>query len=227
VKAPLNFMLWLVAGLSVLSACKRSEELPDPVANFALSDTLIREGDTIQINNLSEHGEGYLWYLNGVLWSEAPAPVWKPVQSGNYELELHVVGANGRHNLTKKTLVVRPDTVWRLTEHATKIWNAVSLRYAGNEMIQFPCQQDDEVRFSYGLNNDYSFTEGKDTCVPGTYLIPMPQKGSWRYDAKRGELNCMVTEPAPLLLSFKIDSLTRNYFKGTDARNTAVLTLKH
>lgn len=209
------------------TACKRSETLPDPVAHFTLSDTIIREGDTIRVNNLSEHAKGFLWYMNGDLWSEAASPVWMPVQSGRYEIELHAVGENGTHRLTKKEFRVLPDTVWRLTEHGNKIWTAASLIYAGNEMIQFPCQKDDEVTFSYGSNNAYSFTEGKDTCPTGTYLIPMPQKGSWRFDAKKQELNCMVTEPAPLLLTFRFDSLSRHYFKGTDSRNDAVLILRH
>jgi hypothetical protein len=227
VKVHLHLGLWLIIGLGALYSCKRNDTQPKPIADFSLSDTLIREGDTIRVENLSKHAKSQLWYLNGVLWSEALAPVWLPVQSGRYEMELHAIGEQGQHEVLKKEFNVLPDTVWRLTEHATKIWKAVSLLYAGNEMIQFPCQQDDEVRFSYGQNYDYSFTEGKDTCTPGTYLIPMPQKGTWRYDSKRRELNCMVTEPAPLLLSFKIDSLSRSYFKGTDARNTAVLTLKH
>lgn len=217
----LGAVAWLVP------ACKRHQEAPAPKAAFTLSDSVFREGDTILVNNVSEHAVRYRWYLNGTLFSESAAPYWIPELNGTYNLELHAISQEGAHHVAGKQLRVLPDTVWRLSEHGSKSWTAVSLLYAGNEMIQFPCQKDDIVTFSYGPVNDYSFTEGKDTCPSGTYLIPMPQKGSWRYDAKRKELNCAVTEPAPLLLTFKFDSLSRNYFKGTDSRNDAVLILKH
>lgn len=209
------------------SSCKRPEGSPGPVARFSLTDSVYREGDTVVMSNSSEYASRYRWYLNGSLFSEAEVPDWIPELNGNYKIELHAIGQSGEHHVASRTIRVLPDTVWRLSEHGSKVWTAISLLYAGNEMIQFPCQKDDVVTFSYGASNEYSFTEGKDTCPGGTYLIPMPQKGTWRYDAKRKELNCAVTEPAPLLLTFKLDSLSRYYFKGTDARNDAVLTLRH
>jgi len=228
VKLNFFFATLVLGGLLWLGpSCKRTEETPHPAAVFSLSDSVFREGDTVLISNASEHAQRYQWYLNGTLFSEVVSPTWIPELSGNYKLELHAIGAGGHHQVAAQQIRVLADTVWRLSEHRNKKWTAVSLLYAGNEMIQFPCQKDDIVTFSYGAVNDYSFTEGKDTCPTGTYLIPMPQKGSWRYDAKRKELNCSVTEPAPLLLTFKFDSLSRNYFKGTDSRNDAVLILKH
>jgi hypothetical protein len=222
---------YLFIGLSALlafgEACKKKDHADMLQAAFYFTDSSFREGDTLHPAYTSTHVHHVEWSTsaNVRILSENP-PLMQLTEAGEASITLKVFGEGGNAEQLTRLFTVLPDTVWRLSAKSRKVWRAVSLKYNGVEMLNEPCQKDDDVVFEFNRYRDYAYLDGRDTCDPGTYLVPVPQKGTWEYIPRRRELACSVVDPAPFLLSFHIDTLTNSYFRGTDPINGAVFILR-
>jgi hypothetical protein len=210
-----------------MAGCKKKETKVIPTAVFTFEKASYREGDTIRLYNQSKDAARFSWKADTIAqWLSFSPPVLIARNAGELTIDLEAESETGDRHTFQASVNILPDTVYRLTGGGRKVWRVVSLQYAGNEMLIAPCQKDDEVIFDNNAAKEYRYQEGKDSCAPGTYLVPVPQFGNWYYRSARKELTCQVTEPSPLLLGFRIDSLSHDYFKGTDRLNEVVLILR-
>lgn len=210
-----------------LASCKKKEEKVLPMASFVFEKPTYREGDTIRLQNGSKDAVAYSWTAGaGADWISFDPPLLRARRAGELLVDLVAESRTGDKAAFQAAVNILPDTVYRLTDGGRKVWRVASLLYAGTEILNAPCQLDDEVIFENNATRDYRYQEGKDSCAPGTYLVPVPQVGTWYYRSSRKELTCQVTEPSPLILGFRIDSLSHDYFKGTDRLNEVVLILR-
>jgi hypothetical protein len=216
-----------VALLPCINSCKKQEDKVLPTAAFSFERLSYREGDTIRLLNESKDAVNVTWTADTLTdWISFDPPLLRARRAGILHMGLVATSKTGDKNTFIAAVHIQPDTVYRLTDGSRKVWRVVSLQYAGTEMLNAPCQLDDEVIFDNNATKDYRYQEGKDSCAPGTYLVPVPQFGNWYYRAARKELTCQVTEPSPLILGFRIDSLSHDYFKGTDRLNEVILILR-
>jgi len=221
-------MTWFACILMLPSSgCKKQEDKVLPLAAFTFERISYREGDTIRLQNGSKDALKLTWSAGtGADWISFDPPLLRAKRAGKLKVELLVESKTGDKASFLGAVDVIPDTVYRLSNGSRKVWRVVSLQYSGNEILNAPCQLDDEVIFEKNATRDYRYQEGKDSCAPGIYLVPVPQFGTWYYRSARKELTCQVTEPSPLILGFRIDSLSHDYFKGTDRLNEVVLILR-
>ena len=209
------------------AACKKKEDSVVPTASSGFEKTSYREGDTIRLQNGSQQAIAFSWNAGVEAdWISFDPPLLRARRAGELKVDLLAESRTGDKATFQAAVNILPDTVYRLTDGGRKVWRVESLIYSGTEMLNAPCQLDDEVIFENNATRDYRYQEGKDSCAPGTYLVPVPQFGTWYYRSARKELTCQVTEPAPLILGFRIDSLSHDYFKGTDRLNDVVLVLR-
>jgi hypothetical protein len=207
-----------VALLPGMNSCKKQEDKVLPTAAFSFERLSYREGDTIRLLNESKDAVNVNWTADSLAdWISFDPPLLRARRAGELKVDLQAASKTGDKATFTAAVNILPDTIYRLT---------VSLQYAGTEMLNAPCQLDDEVIFDNNATKDYRYQEGKDSCAPGTYLVPVPQFGTWYYRSARKELTCQVTEPSPLILGFRIDSLSHDYFKGTDRLNEVTLILR-
>jgi hypothetical protein len=217
----------LTALLPGMNSCKKQENKVLPTAAFSFDRLSCREGDTIRLLNESKDAVNVSWTADTLAdWISFDPPLLRARRAGALNVDLMATSKTGDKAIYRAAINILPDTVYRLTDGSRKVWRVVSLQYAGTEMLNAPCQLDDEVIFDNNASKDYRYQEGKDSCAPGTYLVPVPQFGNWYYRSARKELTCQVTEPSPLILGFRIDSLSHDYFKGTDRLNEVVLILR-
>lgn len=222
-----SVVMLFIALLPGMNSCKKKEDKVLPTAAFSFERLSYREGDTIRLLNESKDAVNVTWTANSPAdWISFDPPLLRARRAGELKVNLQAASKTGDKATFTAAVNILPDTVYRLTDGGRKVWRVVSLQYAGTEMLNAPCQLDDEVIFDNNATKDYRYQEGKDSCAPGTYLVPVPQFGTWYYRSARKELTCQVTEPSPLILGFRIDSLSHDYFKGTDRLNEVTLILR-
>lgn len=75
--------------------------VPEPVAQFSVSDVVICQGDSVQLINNSQDADSYFWTISGGGLSSATAesPFLFPLSSGNYSITLDVGNTTGTDQL--------------------------------------------------------------------------------------------------------------------------------
>lgn len=76
-----------------------------PIANFTLANTVICEGDSIQLINTSTDATSWQWIDGNGVWSTAQNPYYAPVSSGTYNLTLIASNSAGSDTLTQSVSI--------------------------------------------------------------------------------------------------------------------------
>lgn len=80
-----------------------------PQAEWYASNYSPKGGDTITLNNISTgNPTSYLWYLNGVLFSTVPSPIYYCGNPGTQVFNLVVSNIYGSTNLQQSIYVQNP-----------------------------------------------------------------------------------------------------------------------
>jgi PKD repeat protein len=97
------------AGLitSIVSSDGQQLQVPTspPIANFSFSTSVICEGDSIQLTNLSTDATSWEWQNGNGVWSTAQSPYLVPIVSGIYDITLIATNSAGNDTLTQSVSI--------------------------------------------------------------------------------------------------------------------------
>lgn len=213
-------------GCFCLSSCKDKEE-GDVVANFNMSAKTAKEGELVVINSTSENATKIEWKIaNNLLSSTASKIEYTFDTTGKFPISLKAIGANAKSSTKTDTILVQPDTLYRIRGKLSKTWIPIQILNGSIDLLADACKKDDEITFyESGLRDTISYGFGKDTCEPGAYTFEIPSGAQWRYNASKKTLElAVVVAGNPITLSFAIIKFTNSYFEGRD--NLLDVTIK-
>lgn len=221
-----TYILLGAAGLiSIIAACKKKVAAPE--ANFSLSKTEVKEGESFTLNNSSKNAVSYTWTgTNNNFTSTATSPDLFIDSAGDYSFTLTAKNSEGATSTKSLTLKVLPDTAFRIRGITQKKWIIESLIYNGSETQAAACQKDDEFVFYHTGNDTFQITEGVSKCPSGTYIFEIPASGSWIYRSSKNTLNfSLIALGNPFSFDFKLTTITPSRLIGTDAVNNVTIKM--
>lgn len=208
------------------SSCKKETKKSNtaPAAGFSLSKTVVSEGDTLIISNLSQNASAFSWSFNGKTYSDQ-TPIIIATSAGKHNLLLTAT-SNGVSATHSVEVTVLPDTLYRLSNNLIKTWNIKSIKYNSMEQINSPCQFDDEMTLYHHNIDTFQYTEGPQTCPAGTYIFSVPQSGEWRFNSAKKTFDLSLSAfGSPINLNFNLTKVSYDSIGGFDPVNKVDILL--
>lgn len=221
----MRFFLLVIASTTVLMTSNCGKNKIN--AAFSIQETEVPEGLKFRPVNQSEGADRYKWSITPGNWTSSERePEIFFEDTGVYELKLTCENRKETSASSVK-IRVKADTMWRLSGAGRKVWNVESILYGGAELLNQPCQKDDEFALVHGSTDTFSFTEGSQKCPDGTYIFTIPASGAWRFNRAKKSLDFSLTAfGSPYSFEFVTTKLTKDEFEGRDTKNDVVLKLK-
>lgn len=216
-------MLAMAAVALMNSSCEKK----DPVSSFELPAAEVSEGFGVRPLNRSLNADQYEWTIEPGAFRYTD---WEPLlvfqDTGTYTVRLAAISGKNKH-VSEQYIRVKTDTMWRLYGYGTKTWIVSSILYGGAELLNQPCQKDDEFVLFHGSRDTFSFTEGNEKCPDGTYLFNIPASGVWRFNRAKKSLDFSLTAfGSPYSFEFVTTKLTNDVFEGYDTPNDVWIKLR-